>query len=149
MQKIKLILVLYALCTNIAVHASNANTEIKLLCSINLANYDGIQHAAVSKEISLTALKHLKGGAVLVSQTNKHEFWAMIHGQQTLNNLTFINNFQVAIKNKKSGLFMHALSDTNHNPESKPKKARLSLIDYASNSFLEKGELIFECLFIQ
>lgn len=118
---------------------------LKLQCNISFMDFDGIGHAAKSVEIILTALKHKPGGMILVSQTDNYEFWVMTHGVQTINGQVFINNFQVAIKDKVSKLFMHALSDTSHTPGSPPKHARISLVDYYPDSSLEKGELLFEC----
>lgn len=40
---------------------------------------------------------------------------------------------------------MHALSDTSHDPAQPSAKARISLVDYQPGSFLENGELLFEC----
>lgn len=127
-------------------HTQHDMSKIELKCSINITNYNGVDHASISKKVPLTALKHQVGGTVLVSQTNALEFWAMSHGQQTINGQTFINNFQVAIKDKKTGLFMHALSDKTNSPNKQALKARISLVTYFQDSFLEEGELLFECL---
>jgi hypothetical protein len=70
----------------------------------------------------------------------------MAHSVQTMQDQSFINNFQVAIKDKESGLFMHALSDTSHSLIHPPHAARISLVDYHTETGLEKGELLFECL---
>jgi hypothetical protein len=118
---------------------------INLQCDVIFSNYRGIEHAATHEKVSLTALKQQTGGAKLVTQTDDFEFWVMVHGMQNLNGQDFINNYQVAIKEKSTGLFMHALSDTSHDPWQPPSKARISLVDYQPGSFLEKGELLFEC----
>ncbi|MCP4117880.1 MAG: hypothetical protein GY737_21260 [Desulfobacteraceae bacterium] len=112
-------------------------------------DFDGIDHAVKSVEVILKELKHKPGGMILVSQTEDYEFWVMTHGVQTINGRVFINNFQVAIKDKASKLFMHALSDTTHTSERPPKHARISLVDYYPDSSLEKGELLFECRHIE
>ena len=125
--------------------AAKNQIEIKLQCDILFKNYNAIDHASTSKPITLNAIKHKEGGSQLVAQTDDYEFWVMIHGIQRINKVDFINSFQVAIKQKSSGLFMHALSDMNSSSKGKPKLARISLVDYHPNSFLEKGELLFEC----
>jgi len=139
------IFLLFACFTTIA-PASNLELNLTLQCNIAFTNYNNVEHATITKTTKLTNYKHKEGGAVLVSQTDDYEFWAMVHGVQEINNKKFINNFQVAIKNKHNNVFMHALSDTTHTAERAPKQARLSLVDYHPDSFLEKGELFFECL---
>lgn len=146
MYKSKLIVIAYLFLSGVASHAASQPEPLKLQCTVNISNYNGVDHASVSKDIVLSQLKHKAGGAVLVSQTDDYEFWAMIHGQQTIINMAFFNSFQVAIKEKKSGLFIHALSDTSNLPDITPAKARLSLVKYAEDSFLEEGELLFECV---
>lgn len=118
---------------------------LNLTCDISFSNYDNIDNAVTTKDIILTQAKHKPDGMKQVTQTSGYEFWVMIHGVQSIAGQKFINNFQVAIKDKASQLFMHALSDTSHNPEVQPEKARISLVDYHSGTTLEKGELIFEC----
>jgi len=125
---------------------AGSDIRLDLQCTINISNYNGVKHASITKNVSLTALKHRLGGAVLVSQTDEYEFWAMIHGVQTTGDSAIVNNYQVAIKDKGTGVFMHALSDTTHNANVRPVSARLSLVSYNKNTFLEEGELIFECV---
>ena len=124
---------------------AKSNISITLQCNINFSNYDGIDHATTSRSITLNAIKHIENGSKLVAQTDGYEFWVMIHGVQKLNGVDFINTFQVAIKQKSSGLFVHALSDFNTSPNSQPTQARVSLVSYHPNTFLESGELLFEC----
>lgn len=119
--------------------------SIHLNCHISFNNYDHVQQADMSKEVTVSNIKNKSGGVILVAQTKGHEFWVMAHGVQSIGLQSFITNFQVAIKHKASGLFMHALSDTSHDPSSPPKQSRISLVDYHPNSTLESGELIFEC----
>jgi hypothetical protein len=119
--------------------------SITLQCDINFTNFNYIEHETISKTVTLSNYKHKYGGTALVSQTDDYEFWVMIYSVQTLNERKFVNNFQVAIKNKRNNYFAHALSDTTHSPEDVPKRARISLMDYRSNSFVENGELFFEC----
>ena len=126
-----------------------AEIPLRLQCNISFRDFDGIAYAVKTVEIELTELKHKPGGMILVNQTDNYEFWAMIHGVQMINGQRFINNFQVAIKDKNSKLFMHALSDTSHTPGRYPKHARISLVDYYPDSFLEKGELFFDCRHIE
>lgn len=143
------LMLLMVFCSSLGIAAQpaeNSLTPLQLQCSITITNYNGIDHASISKNVELLAIKHKPGGAVLVSQTDDYQFWVMIHGQQALNNVKFFNNFQVAIMDKKTNIFMHALSDTNNNSNVKPLKARLSLVKYFPNSFLEEGELLFECI---
>lgn len=127
------------------VDAAN-NWKLDLRCSVHVSNFNNIEKATVSKDVTLKHLKHQADGAVLVTQTDDYEFWVMTHSQQSINNQKFINNFQVAIKQKKTGLFMHALSDSSYSPAENPHKARISLVDYHPDSFMEKGELFFECV---
>ena len=141
-----LIISAYLFLSGVASYAASKPEPLQLQCTVNISNYNGIDHASVSKDIVLSQLKHKTGGAVLVSQTDDYEFWAMTHGQQTINNVTFFNNFQIAIKDKKSNLFMHALSDTSNLPDVMPVKARLSLVKYIEGSFIEDGELLYECV---
>lgn len=146
MYKSKLMFIALFLLSNVASHAVNKPEPLLLQCTINVSNYNGVEHASISKDIELVELKHKAGGAVLVSQTDEYEFWAMTHGLQTINDVTFFNTFQIAIKDKKSSLFMHAMSDTSNSPDKKPVKARLSLVKYFERSFLEEGELLLECV---
>ena len=126
-----------------------SNISLRLQCNISFRNFDGIALAAKTVEIELTELKHNPGGMIQVSHTDDYEFWVMTHTVQTINGQRFINNFQVAIKDKASKLFMHALSDSSYTPEKSPKHARISLVDYYPDSFLEKGELFFDCRHIE
>ena len=123
--------------------------HLELNCNTSFSNFDNIENAVTSSQVTLTAAKHQPGGMQLVTQTSTYEFWVMTHGIQTISSLRFINNFQVAIKHKASQLFMHALSDTSHSPDMAPKHARISLVDYHPDSNLEKGELMFECRTIE
>lgn len=146
MYKSKLILIICLLLSSGVSYAVNEPKPLQLQCSINISNYNGVDHASILKNVELVKLKHKTNGAVLVSQTDEYEFWVMIHAQQTLNDQRFFNNFQVAIKDKKTELFMHALSDTSNDSDVKPVRARLSLVKYFTGSFLEEGELLFECV---
>jgi hypothetical protein len=118
---------------------------LSLKCSAVFSNYNGVKHAATFIDVTLSQPKHNPGGMILATQTKDYEFWVMSHGVQTLNNKRFINNFQVAIRDKATGLFMHALSDTSHNADNPPEHARICLVDYHNESNLEKGELCFSC----
>lgn len=152
MFRINCLIIFFLIIASINVYAEDQGepqVSLKLLCNIAFSNFDNIEYSAKTKEITLTNMKHKPGGMQLVTQTSGYEFWAMIHGVQTMNDQCFINNFQVAIKHKTSQLFMHALSDTSHTPGNIPKHARVSLVDYHTNSSLEKGELLFECRHIE
>jgi hypothetical protein len=127
----------------------NMINKVKLQCNITFSNYDNIEYTAKTVEVALNNYKHKSGGMIMVTQTKDYEFWVMTHGIQKINKRAFINTFQVAIKKKGNNLFMHALSDITHSPENPPKQARISLVDYDSNSSLEKGELCFECMSIK
>lgn len=122
--------------------------ELILSCNISFDNYDHIDHAVQSLEITLSAGKHKAGGMHLVSQKGDYEFWVMVHGVQTLEERRSIINFQVAIKHKPSQLFMHALSDTSYDPDKPPHHARISLVNYHPGSGHEVGELFFECRYL-
>ena len=69
----------------------------------------------------------------------------MTHGIQTIGNERFINSFQVAVKNKQSKMFSHALSDRSFSAVNQPEYARISLVEYYPDSLLEKNEILFEC----
>ncbi|MCP4343366.1 MAG: hypothetical protein GY799_31940 [Desulfobulbaceae bacterium] len=118
---------------------------LRLKCNIAFSNFDNIEQALTSAVIVLSDIKHKPGGAVLVSQTAGYQFWAMTHSVQSINGQQFVNNFQVAIQHKNSKLFAHALSDSSYTPERGPRHARVSQVEYHPDSFLEKGELSFEC----
>ena len=120
--------------------------KLTLACVVSIKNFEGIEHASTQHDIALSSLKHKKNGAKLVTQTDNFEFWAMIHGSQKANNIVFYKNFQVAIFDKKSNRFYHALSDENVDQNTQPKRSRLSIVEYHENSFLESGELLFECI---
>ena len=119
--------------------------ELNLQCDIAFSNYEGVESSSISKSVTLSNFKHKNGGTALVSQSDHYEFWAMVHGVQSINDKRFVYNFQVAIKDKKTGVFMHALSDSSYKPDQAPNHARISLVEYHPDSFLEKGELFFEC----
>ena len=148
MFRLNCVICLFIVFTSLCSYAEDKGKTIiplKLQCNISFMDFDGIDHAVKTVEVILKDLKHRPGGMIRVSQTEKYEFWVMTHGVQTINGLRFIYNFQVAIKDKASKLFMHALSDTSHTPDSPPKHARISLVEYYPDSFLEKGELLFDC----
>jgi hypothetical protein len=119
---------------------------LNLTCSISFSGFAEMPDTSITKNATLSAGKNAKGGAVLLTQTDAFEFWLMAHGVQTLGGDRFINNFQVAIKDKKSEFFAHALSDTSYSATQPPKAARLSFVEYYPSSLLERGELILECL---
>lgn len=141
MCRIKIILIIYFLFAN----AYADNNSIKLTCEVHFSNFNSVKQASTGAEVTISGMKHHPAGAVLVTQTNDYEFWVMSHGQQTINNRKFLTNYQVAIKDKKTDMFMHSLSDTTHSPDRKPIMARVSLVQYEPGSFIEKGELFFEC----
>jgi len=148
MQKITAFLVFTLFYSSSVLQADDRSrglAPLSLTCDISFDNFDSIDIAQTSKNIILTQAKHKPDAMKQVSQTSGYEFWVMTHGVQSIAGQEFVNNFQVAIKDKASQLFMHALSDTSHNPEFQPEKARISVVDYHSGTTLEKGELIFEC----
>lgn len=135
--------------TTLASEKNETEIALKLRCNISFSQFDQIDHAVKTVVVTLSELKHRPGRMKLVSQTKNYEFWVMPHLIQTLNEHRFISNFQVAIKEKSSQLFMHALSDSSHIPDQTPKYARISLVDYHPNTTLEKGELSFDCRSIE
>lgn len=122
-----------------------SKVSLDLQCLISFTNYDNISRASTTADVVLSDNKDRKGGAILVRQTDNFEFWVMTHGIQDAHDGRFINNFQVAIQIKDSGLFVHALSDSVYELGRQPKQARVSLIDYQNDTFNETGELLFEC----
>ncbi len=138
--------------TSFSLYAENQTSNdisLRLVCNISFSDFSNIENTAITKEITLTQIKHKSGGMKLVAQTSDYEFWAMIHGVQTINGQQFVNNFQVAIKQKTSQVLMHALSVTSHTASVRPKHARVSLVNYRPESNMEKGELLFECRHIE
>jgi hypothetical protein len=121
------------------------NIKLSLSCNIIFDNYSGFKDTSISKDIVLTNYKHKPGGMIKISELHGFEFWAMIYSVQRINNQTLINSFQVAIKDKATNLFMHALSDIVFTTNTTPNQARISLVDYWGNGQEEKGELLFEC----
>ena len=95
-------------------------SPLDLQCTVSFTNFDQIENVSKSGEITLTDMKHKPGGVIKFTQTKTYEFWVMTHGVQSTNDHAFINNFQVAIKHKERGLFMHALSDTSHSKKQAP-----------------------------
>lgn len=118
---------------------------LHLNCVVNFGNYNGIDETSTTRQSTLNSHKHKTGGSNLVVQTKFYKFWVMTHGVQTITNRAFIREFQVAVRHKQSGLFMHALSDMASSPDIPPKRARISLVNYHPDTTLEKGELLFEC----
>jgi hypothetical protein len=123
--------------------------SLPLQCSIVFSDFDAVENESAFVDVTLVALKHKSGGAVLAYQAKGYEFWVMAHSVQTTNTKKFVNNFQVAIKHKRNKLFMHALSDSSNDPKSPPGHARISLLEYHPGSFLEKGELFFDCKYLE
>jgi hypothetical protein len=119
--------------------------SLDLQCTVAFSSFDQIDDQSKSGEITLTDMKHRPGGMIRFTQTKAYEFWVMTHSVQSMSERSFINNFQVAIKDKESGLFMHALSDTSRSINHPPNAARISLVNYHAETGLEKGELFFEC----
>jgi len=121
----------------LAEQSGNEFIPLKLSCFVSFQNYDGIEEALTTKQVKLDNHKHEDGGVSLVTQTDSYEFWAMTHGiQSTAGAKAFIRDFQVAIRHKQSGLFMHALSNETNSPENQAKKARISLVSYYPNTTL-------------
>jgi len=129
-------------------HAESSTREkvsLTLTCNINFSDAKALENNINTDEIRLSAAKHKRGGAKLIHQTNEYEFWVMTHGIQTIENERFINSFQVAVKNKKSKMFSHALSDRSFSAVNQPEYARISLVEYYPDSLLEQNEILFEC----
>ena len=123
---------------------ASSQMNLELSCNIVFDHYSGID-TTTSRDVTLSNYKHKPGGMIKVSESGDFEFWVMTHSVQKINNQTLINNFQVAIKEKKSQLFMHALSDSVFSPGQSPHHARISLISYHPDQSIETGELLFEC----
>jgi hypothetical protein len=120
-------------------------SPLGLQCTVAFTHFDRIENMSKSGEVTLSDIKHKPRGSIKFTQTEAYEFWVMAHGVQSTNDHAFINNFQVAIKHKESGLFMHALSDTSHSKNKPPLAASISLVNYHTGTMLENGELFFEC----
>ncbi len=119
--------------------------ELNLNCTIISADYRGIHDILITKKVKLIGLKHQPNGAVKVASYGNFDFWVMIYGMKLDGVEPVIMNFQVAIKDRRSDQFMHALSDTSFDKNKPPQMARISLVEYHPNSMVEKGELLFEC----
>lgn len=113
-------------------------------CTVMSRDFSELNDTLFSKEAVLSKMKHQPGGAVNITNIGPYEFWVMVHGM-VLGGQSQITNYQVAIKDKRTNQFMHALSDTSLNSNNPPKAARISLVEYYPESLLEKGELLFEC----
>ncbi len=146
MQKLirrKIFLILLFAC--LPINSADFVLPIELTCKIFFSNYAGVKQAEITRIVVLKHLKHNANGREMISQTDDFEFWVMLHSAQTLDEKRFVNNFQVAIKEKKTGLFAHAMSDSSHSFDVKPKSARISFVEYHPESFIESGELFFKC----
>jgi hypothetical protein len=117
---------------------------LMLNCTIISRDFSDIKDTTISQEAVINALKHKPGGAAKVTTIEPYEFWVMVHSMM-LGEQPKIINFQVAIKDRRTNQFMHALSNTSIDGANPINMARISLVEYYPDSMLEKGELLFEC----
>lgn len=117
---------------------------LMLNCTITAQDFSGLKDTAISKETVISGMKHEPGGAVKIATLAPYEFWVMVHGT-VLSKPSRILNYQVAIKDKRTNQFFHALSETSPDSAHPPRSARISLVEYHPNSMMEKGELFLEC----
>lgn len=146
MRRLIFFLFLFQMVVSNTYAKSDIKSTLSLKCSVLVSNYSGVEQASHFADVVLTVSKNLPGGNVRVTRMQGFEFWVMTHGLQRTNNQVVFNSFQVAIKSIKSGLFIHALSDVSFDVSKPPQQARISLVDYHPDSFIESGELLFECL---
>ncbi len=136
---------LLAVLSFLFVAKSFAVEPLSLSCGISLSAYAGVASESHFFDVVLSHHKHKEGGHKLVLERQGLQFWVMAHSVQTLSGVEFINSYQLAVKDSVSGLFVHVLSDISNTPLVAPQSARLSLVDYHPDTFLEKGELMFDC----
>ena len=136
-----LIVVFLGLSTTVMAERS----DLKLQCSLSVNHYHQMEDSFQVKTVTLSGLKHLPTGAAKVFELPDYDFWVMTHTVQNIETQAHINNFQVALHNKHSGNFVHALSNTVFPNSADQMKARISLVDYYSDTLSEEGELLFEC----
>ena len=120
------------------------HNALVLKCTIMASDFSELKDTNLTKEAAISGMKHQPSGAVKIATVEPYEFWVMAHGLK-LNKPSQIINYQVAIKDRRTNQFMHAMSNTSLDSANPLKSARISLVDYYPNSLLEKGELIFEC----
>lgn len=136
---------LWVILSFLFVAKSFAVEPLSLSCGISLSAYAGVESESHFFDVVLSHHKHKEGGHKLVLERQGLQFWVMTHSVQTLSGVEFINSYQLAVRTLASGLFVHALSDVSNAPSVAPRSARLSLVDYHPDTFLEKGELMFDC----
>jgi len=122
---------------------SKAST-IPLKCSITVSDFTGINDQAQFFDVKLTGLKNNPSGAKKLTTINNYEFWVMNHSLQTIDSMTHVVNFQVAIKDVANNTFSHALSNSYENGLIK-HSASIGFVEYHKNQLLEKGEVMFSC----
>lgn len=123
---------------------SNSFTRLNLQCVMSSSNFSELDDVFEVREVSLAGVKNKIDGTEKVFDFSGYEMWAMVHTLQKTENTPRILNFQVAVKKKGTNSFFHALSNT-VNEKDEPLSARISLVEYAEDSFLEVGEIFFEC----
>ncbi len=128
------------LCAN-----ADSSPELTLSCSVHSDNFGTESGLLVSKEIAIIGSVLKRAGRSLVYETENVEFWALAHMTQKLNGNHFINNFEVAIRDKESNRFYNALSDSVFSADQAPDSARIRLVHYHPGTFHEQGYMMFEC----
>lgn len=127
-------------------HANTGpSSELSLSCSVHSDNFGMESGLLVSKEVSIKGSVLKQNGHSLVYETENLEFWALTHMTQKLNGDHFINNFEVAIRDKNTNRFYNALSDSVFSADESPRAARIRLANYHPGTFHEKSYVMFEC----
>lgn len=123
----KILVLLAALASPILHGSTNSSPELTLSCSVHSDNFGTESGLLVSKEISISGSVLKRDGRSLVYETENLEFWALTHMTQELNGDHFINNFEVAIRDKETNRFYNALSDSVFSADRAPVRRELGL----------------------
>ena len=138
--RIKVILVFLLLCSSL----TQAST-LSLECYLNQGNYFGQPAQSQFRDVKLSGNKDQPFGAAKVFTLPPYEFWVMNGAIMTMNDVSDVLWFQVAIKNTDTGEFYHAMSNERLYLSKDELKARLSLVKYHDGTMHEKAEVLYEC----
>lgn len=119
--------------------------ELTLSCSIHSDNFGSDSGLLASKEVTIKGSALSQDGSRLIYEIENLEFWVLTHMTQELGGDHFINNFEVAIREKGTNRFYNALSDSVFSADRFPESARIRLANYHPGTFHEERYVMFQC----
>ncbi|GAL02128.1 hypothetical protein JCM19237_5021 [Photobacterium aphoticum] len=120
-------------------------SKLSLECYLHPGNDVNQPVQSQLRDVELVGNKAQPLGAAKVFSLAPYEFWVMNGAIMTMNDVSDVLWFQVAIKNTDTGEFYHAMSNERMFLSKDALKARLSLVKYHEGTMQEKAEILYEC----